>query len=180
MAAKKKKTPVVKKKVARKVPARKKKVTVVRKEVKPTAPPPPPAATSAELQALAGEIKAQVGGLTEKIDRLDARVDSLATEPRPETQAGPSGGFSRESLAPLSEPMAAFVQAYKESQENRGRHEAMTIWAWWVVVILFLMVGTIALVGGKLSSDAIAMVFGAVTVVAVGQVIRQFAKQRDD
>jgi hypothetical protein len=180
MAAKKKKTPVAKKKVARKAPARKKKVTVVRKVVKPAPPAPPPAATSAELQTLAEELKAQVGGLAAKIERLDARVDGLSTQPRPETQPAPGEKFSRDSLAPLSEPMAAFVQAYRESQENRGRHEAMTIWAWWVVVILFLMVGTIALVGGKLSADAIAMVFGAVTVVAVGQVIRQFAKQRDD
>ena len=68
MAAKKKKTPVSrKKKVVRKAPAKKKTVTVVKKEVAP----PPLAATSEEIQTLASELKARIGELTEKVDRLE-------------------------------------------------------------------------------------------------------------
>ena len=177
MAAKKKKTPVArKKKVVRKTPAKKKTVTVIKKKVVP--PPPPPAATSEELQALAGELKARIGELTETVERLDARVDALAT--RPDPQSEPGGSISREALRPLSEPMAAFVRAYKENQEARHQTDAMTTWAWFLMVVLVVLAGLLAMVGGKLSSDAVAIVIAAVLVGAGAQVVRHLTRQRND
>lgn len=193
MAAKKKKTPVTSKKkktasprkAARKAPARKK-APVARKPAvaAPAPPPPPPGATSEELQALAGDIRSRIEGLTEKLERIDARVDALATRPEPEPDPGaskPAGSaLSRDALAPLAEPMAAFVRAYKEAHESRIQTESMAIWAYVVIVVLVLLVGVVSLVGGKLSSDAVAMVIGAVTVVGIGQVLRYFATRRAD
>jgi hypothetical protein len=180
MAAKKKKTPVArKKKVVRKAPVKKKTVTIVSKKVVPAPPPPPPAATSEEIRALATELKARIAELVEKVERLDARVDALATQPEPQTGQG-GGGISQDSLRPLSEPMAAFVRAYKENQEVRQQAEAMTSWAWLVMVVLVVLAGLIALVGGKLSNDAVAIVITAVFVTAGVQVVRHFSRLRDD
>ena len=111
------------------------------------------------------------------MERLDARVDALATRPEPQAERQ---GITQEALRPLSEPMAAFVRAYKENQEARHQGDAMTTWAWLVMVVLVVLAGLLALVGGKLSSDAVAIVITAVFVGAGVQVIRHFSRQRDD
>jgi len=180
MAAKKKKTPSAgTKKVARKTPARKK-TAVVRNaaETAPVAAPLPPAATSEELQVLARDLQTQLGELTTRMERIDARVDAFATSPDPETARG--AGLSRESLAPLAEPMAAFVRAYKEAHEIGPQSDRVEVWAYVLIAIWLLLVTVIVALGGRLSSDAVAMLATAGTVVGLWQVLRYFQRRRRD